>query len=80
MVSKYGRDYGFNLHQETRVNELQIPLEKTPGTPGPYWISEGQLHNSMYPVALATGRTNLPDPKGIMDMTLLAEAYKKLTL
>ena len=80
VVSKYGRDYGFNLHQETRVNELQIPLEKTPGTPGPYWISEDQLHNSMYPVALATGRTNLPDPKHIMDMSLLAEAYKKLPL
>lgn len=80
VVSKYGRDYGFSLHQQTRLNELQLPLERSPGTPGPYWISEEQLRGSMYEVARATGRTNLPDPTRIMDMSLLAEAYKGLLL
>ncbi|MGH9701098.1 MAG: ABC transporter substrate-binding protein, partial [Candidatus Acidiferrales bacterium] len=80
VVSKYARDYGFSLHQQTRLNELQLELEKMPGTPGPYWISEEQLRGSMYDVARATGRSNLPDPARIMDMSLLAEAYKGLPL
>jgi len=80
VVNKYGRDYGFSLHQQTRLNQLQLELEKMPGTRGPYWVSEEQLHGSMYEVARATGRTNLPDPARIMDLSLLAEAYKGLAL
>ncbi|HUO33747.1 MAG TPA: ABC transporter substrate-binding protein [Candidatus Acidoferrum sp.] len=80
VVSKFGRDYGFSLHQQTRLNQLQLPLERAPGTPGPYWITEEQLRGSMYDVARATGRANLPDPARIMDMSLLAEAYKGLSL
>jgi ABC-type nitrate/sulfonate/bicarbonate transport system substrate-binding protein len=80
VVSKYGRDYGFSLHQQTRLNQLQLELEKMPGTPGPYWIQEEQLRGSMYDVARATGRSNLPDPARIMDMSLLTEAYKGLAL
>jgi ABC-type nitrate/sulfonate/bicarbonate transport system substrate-binding protein len=80
VVSKYGRDYGFSLHQQTRLNQLQLELEKMPGTPGPYWVSEEQLRVSMYDVARATGRSNLPDPARIMDMSLLAEAYKGLAV
>jgi len=80
VVSKYGREYGFSLHQQTRLNELQLQLERAPGTPGPYWISEEQLRGPMYDVARVTGRTNLPDPARVMDMSLLAEAYKGLPL
>jgi len=80
IVSKYGRDYGFSLHQQTRLNQLQLELEKVPGTRGPYWISDEQLRGSMYDAARATGRTNLPDPGRIMDLSLLAEAYKGLPL
>ncbi|MGB0012418.1 MAG: ABC transporter substrate-binding protein [Candidatus Sulfotelmatobacter sp.] len=80
VVSKYGRDYGFSLHQQLRLNQLQLELEKMPGTRGPYWINEEQLRGSMYDVARATGRTNLPDPARIMDLSLLAEAYKGLPL
>jgi hypothetical protein len=32
----------------------------------------------MYSAALVTGRTNLPDPARIMDMSLLEEAYQSL--
>jgi ABC-type nitrate/sulfonate/bicarbonate transport system substrate-binding protein len=80
VVSKYGRDYGFTLHQQTRLNQLQLELERVPGTRGPYWVSDEQLRGSMYDVARATGRTSLPDPARIMDLSLLAEAYKGLPL
>jgi ABC-type nitrate/sulfonate/bicarbonate transport system substrate-binding protein len=80
VVSKYGRDFGFTLHQQTRLNQLQLELEKIPGTRGPYWVNDEQLRGSMYDVARATGRTNLPDPARIMDLSLLAEAYKGLPL
>jgi ABC-type nitrate/sulfonate/bicarbonate transport system substrate-binding protein len=79
VVSKYAREYGFPLHQQTRLNELQLELEKMPGTRGPYWISDEQ-RVSMYDAARATGRTNLPDPGRIMDLSLLSEAYKGLPL
>jgi ABC-type nitrate/sulfonate/bicarbonate transport system substrate-binding protein len=79
VVSKYAREYGFPLHQQTRLNELQLELEKLPGTRGPYWISDEQ-RVSMYEAARATGRTNLPDPGRIMDLSLLSEAYKGLPL
>jgi ABC-type nitrate/sulfonate/bicarbonate transport system substrate-binding protein len=79
VVSKYAREYGFTLHQQTRLNELQLELEKMPGTRGPYWISDEQ-RVSMYEAARATGRTNLPDPAQVIDLSLLAEAYKGLPL
>jgi len=79
VVSKYGRDFGFTLHQQTRLNQLQLELEKMPGTRGPYWISDEQ-RASMYDAARATGRTNLPDPAQVIDLSLLAEAYKGLPL
>jgi len=79
VVSKYAREYGFPLHQQTRLNQLQLELEKMPGTRGPYWISDEQ-RVSMYDAARATGRTNLPDPAQVMDLSLLAEAYKGLPL
>jgi ABC-type nitrate/sulfonate/bicarbonate transport system substrate-binding protein len=79
VVSKYAREYGFPLHQQTRLNELQLELEKMPGTRGPYWISDEQ-RVTMYDAARATGRTNLPDPGRIVDLSLLAEAYKGLPL
>ena len=79
VVSKYGREYGFPLHQQTRLNELQLELEKMPGTRGPYWISDEQ-RASMYDAARATGRTNLPDPAQVIDLSLLADAYRGLPL
>jgi len=79
VVSKYAHEYGFPLHQQTRLNQLQLELERMPGTRGPYWISDEQ-RVSMYDAARATGRTNLPDPGQVIDLSLLAEAYKGLSL
>jgi hypothetical protein len=34
----------------------------------------------MYGAASAAGRTNLPDPSRLMDMSLLQEAYQSLAM
>jgi ABC-type nitrate/sulfonate/bicarbonate transport system substrate-binding protein len=75
-VDKYGADLGLTYHHELRTNQLQLPLYQTPGSPGPFWISEQDLTGNMYGAAIASGRTNLPDPKRLMDMSLLQEAYQ----
>jgi ABC-type nitrate/sulfonate/bicarbonate transport system substrate-binding protein len=79
-VNKYGADLGLDLYQETRTNQLQIPLYQTPGSRGPYWISNDDLMNHMYPAAYASGRRNLPDPSRLMDMTLLEDVYRQLSI
>lgn len=78
VVNQYGADLGLDLEHEIRTNELQIPLYRTPGSRGPYWISEDDLLQHMYPAAIASGRSNLPDPARIMDMSLLADVYGQL--
>ena len=75
-VDKYGADLGLTLKHELETNRLQLPLYQTPGSRGPYWISEEDLQDHMYGAAIASGRTNLPDPSRIMDMSLLEEAYQ----
>jgi ABC-type nitrate/sulfonate/bicarbonate transport system substrate-binding protein len=76
-VDKYGVDLGLTFHHELRTNQLQLPLYEAPGSPGPFWISEDDLVNNMYGAATAAGRTNLPDPSRLMDMSLLHEAYQQ---
>lgn len=77
-IDKYGADLGLSLRHELRTNQLQLPLYQTRGSRGPYWISEDALRNHMYGAAIASGRTNLPDPSRIMDMSLLEDAYQSL--
>jgi hypothetical protein len=57
-----------------------LPLYQAPGSPGPFWISQHDLVNNMYGAAIASGRTNLPDPSRLMDMSLLQEAYQSLAI
>jgi ABC-type nitrate/sulfonate/bicarbonate transport system substrate-binding protein len=75
-VDKYGVDLGLTYHHELRTNQLQLPLYQTPGSRGPFWISQQDLVHNMYNAALAAGRTNLPEPSRLMDMSLLEEAYR----
>lgn len=77
-VDRYGADLGLDLDHELRTNKLQLPLYQTPGSRGPYWISDDDLRKNMYGAAIASGRTRLPDPSRIMDMSLLEEAYQSL--
>jgi ABC-type nitrate/sulfonate/bicarbonate transport system substrate-binding protein len=74
-VDKFGADLGLTMKHELRTNLLQIPLYQSPGSPA-FLISDSDLQNHMYGAAIASGRTNLPDPSRIMDMSLLEEAYK----
>jgi ABC-type nitrate/sulfonate/bicarbonate transport system substrate-binding protein len=80
VVNKYGADLGLDLHRETETNELQMPLYQTPASRGPYWISNDDLIGHMYPAAYASGRSNLPDPTRLMDMTLLEDVYRELSI
>ena len=77
-VDRYGADLGLNLDHELRTNKLQLPLYQTPGSRGPYWISDDDLRENMYGAAIASGRSDLPDPSRITDMSLLEEAYQSL--
>ena len=76
-VDKYGADLGLTFRHELRTNQLQLPLYQIPGSPGPFWI-EQDLVNNMYSAATAAGRTNLPDPARLIDMSLLEDAYQSL--
>ena len=79
-VSKYGRDLGLDLKQQTRQNELQIPLTKGPSTArlGLLALDPEIVAGPMYAAAKATGRTNLPPPSKVIDTTIVAEAHKGL--
>ncbi len=80
VVNKFGADLGLNFQQEKRTNELQMSLYQTPGSRGPYWISEDDLLHHMVPAAYASGRGNLPEPSTLMDMTLLEDVYRMLSI
>jgi ABC-type nitrate/sulfonate/bicarbonate transport system substrate-binding protein len=80
VINKYGADLGLDLQQETRTNVLQMPLYQAPGSRGPYWISNDDLMQHMYPAAYASGRSNLPEPSRLMDMTLLEDVYRQLSI
>jgi len=79
-VTRYGGDLGLDLKQQTRLNELQTALEITPSSGRPFWISHEDLSGPMYEVASVTGHNHLPDPKLLLDNSLLSEAYQSLGL
>ena len=79
-VTRYGGDLGLDLSQQTRLNQLQIPLETAPRAGKPFWIEEDDLTGPMYEVARVTGHTNLPDPKRLLDNSLLSDAYSSLRI
>ncbi len=77
-VDKYGADLGLDLDQQTTLNQLLIPFETAEGTQIPFWISQQIFTGPMYAVARASGRTKLPAPSRLYDMTLLEEAWHSL--
>lgn len=78
-VERYGADLGLDLQQQTALNRLQIPLETEPGSSIPFWFSEANFVGPMYAAARVSGRPPLPPPASLRDMSLLEEAYHKLT-
>lgn len=76
-VEHYGADLGLDLKQQTRQNELQIPLIHD-GSQPLLALDRALMTGAMYTATKATGRTNLPDIDRIADFTVVAEAHQGL--
>ncbi len=76
-VEKYGVDLGLDLKQQTRQNELQIPLMKSSLTDskGLFRLDVDLLGGEMYAALKAAGVSTLPDVAKIVDTTVLDEVY-----
>ena len=77
-VEKYGGDLGLDLKQQVTLNRLQMPLQVEAGATIPFWFQKQSIAN-MYAVAAVTGRTNLPPPERMVDLSLLEEAYRSFS-
>ena len=77
-VEKYGGDLGLDLKQQFTLNRLQMPLQVEAGATIPFWFQKQSIAN-MYAVAAVTGRTNLPPPERMVDLSLLEEAYRSFS-
>lgn len=79
-VSKYGADLGLDLKQQTRQNELQIPMTKNPTKPDqPLLVFDREtVAGPMYEAAKASGRDKLPDVDKLIDFTVMQEVNASL--
>ncbi|WP_127753124.1 ABC transporter substrate-binding protein [Devosia sp. 1566] len=79
-VEKYGADFGLELAQQTRQNELQLPFMRPGGDPAypVYGLDKAKMAGPMYDAARATGRTELPPIDDIVDTSLAQEALASL--
>jgi len=77
-VEKYGADYGLDVAQQTRQNELQIGFMRPGGDPDfpLYALDPTKMEGPMYEAARATGRTDLPPIGDIIDTTIVEDALK----
>jgi len=75
-VEKYGVDFGLDLKQEIRSNELQVPFlhSKDTAEHGLFWINRDRLAGPMYDALRAGGVEKLPDVDRILDLSLLRDA------
>jgi ABC-type nitrate/sulfonate/bicarbonate transport system substrate-binding protein len=80
-VSKYGVDLSLDLKQQTRQNELQIPLMQSSLTAskGLFRIDPALFGGEMYKALEAAGVTGLPDVAKVLDLTVLDEVYGSKT-
>ena len=76
VVENYGIDYGLDLAQQTRQNELQIPLMTAPGAAGPLLVDMDLVRPSLVAAIAAAGIENAPDPARLLDLSLAEEALK----
>jgi len=77
-ADKYGGDLGLDLAQQTTLNQLQVPLEMETGAEIPFWFGQESVAK-MYAIARVTGRTNIPAPERLIDLSLLEQAWHELT-
>lgn len=77
-VEKYGGDLGLDLDQQIKLNRSQPELQTGPGASMPFWFSQQQITQRMYPAAEAVGKRGLPPPSKIFDLTILEQAHREL--
>ena len=76
-VEEYGADLGLDLAQQTRQNELQIPLMKSEFTDasGLFRIDPELWDGAMSEAYLASGRDAMPQAADVVDLTILDEVF-----
>jgi ABC-type nitrate/sulfonate/bicarbonate transport system substrate-binding protein len=74
VVEKYGKDYGLDLAQQRRQNQLQIPLVRSAAPRPILTLDRDVVSGPMMAAARATGRVNLPDIDSIIDFSIAQEA------
>lgn len=79
-VTKYGADLGLDLKQQTRQNELQIPMLRNPDKPDLplLTLDKDTLAGPMYAAAKASGREKLPAIDKLCDFSLMEEVHASL--
>ena len=80
-VDKYGADLGLDIKQQTRQNELQIPLMESALTKssGLFRIDAAQWDGPMKDAYLASGRTTMPAVADVVDLTILDDVFEGKT-
>lgn len=74
IISKYGADYGLELNQQIRQNELGTPLIQAAGTPGPFYFDPSVVETTIAKIAKAAGYETIPPASQIVDLGPLQEA------
>ena len=80
VVDKYGADLGLDLKQQTRQNELQYAMLKSPTKPDLPLLSldRDAIAGPMMAAAKASGRENLPDVDKICDFAVMQEVHASI--
>lgn len=80
VVEKYGEDYGFDLDQQVRQNQIQIPFThyRDPPSRPRLSLDRALMVGPMYAAAHAAGHENLPDIDQIADFSIVDEAHQGL--
>ncbi|AJE46661.1 ABC transporter substrate-binding protein [Plastorhodobacter daqingensis] len=80
VVDKYGRDYGLELDQQIRQNEVQAQFFRPNGDPDYpiYSLDLEKVAGPMMNAARASGRTELPDPASLIAPELALEALENV--
>jgi len=78
VIDTFGKDYGLDLLQQNRQNELQIPIVRAAAPRHLMTLDRDVIAGPMMAAARATGRSNLPDIAAIIDFKLAEEANELL--
>lgn len=76
-MNTYGKNLGLKEHTETATLNAQLPLMQSDLTKekGIYWMDLDLLAGKMYDALRKGGRTKLPDPDKLVDLSVLKDIY-----